>query len=201
MQRPKLTSDSPGYFEAFPVIEAAEALRAWRRGRHWCIWRDQHGFQVGKAAANWTSPTSLKLRYDFRGPPYLPPHSDFAELTVRYVTSGKSKRAVFVCPQCGTKAAKLVLHRTLFKCRRCSRLRNRSATLEAGQGALEKMQAIDAAIGQGRPPGMRNARYHGLIDERSRIVRHLGRKRPRLPVGKHYRITLTDWLETPDFLG
>lgn len=187
----------PTYLEAYPAIEAAEVLREWRRGHSWCIWRDESGWQAGIGCTNFTSPTTLTLRYELVGTAYLAAQQGFAELRVEYTRAGSSRRAVFRCPACEIEAAKLFLKETQFECRHCSGLTNRSATLSHRQCATERLDEIDAIVGQGRPPGMRNASYHALTDERTRILRQLDGARSRPPAGKRFKITLGPWAAEP----
>ena len=167
----------PRYVEAYPGIAATDALRNWRRGRTAFLWRREGGQVVGAADIEWVSTSLVRLRFAWRGRPYLAGVAADVRVEVVYARSGGRSRAMFLCPGCAEQAAKLNLVEEGFRCRRCHGMRNRSSTLSPKKRAAEDLYRIESMIGHGRPPRMTNKMYHSLLDKKREILRLF----PRLP--------------------
>jgi hypothetical protein len=181
------------YVEAFPRLMAHSVVKNWGQGRPVCLWRDQNGAVVGRAIIDSVSTTLFVADCMINLGRHYDGMEELVNLHVDYTgVTGTRQRPLFVCPLCKEMVGQFIFMSQLWCCSKCCNLKNRSALIGTRARRGERLKALEALVGYGRPKHMQTRRYEALRAEMAELQRLVG-EHPMVAHSAYADLITAEW--------
>jgi ribosomal protein L37AE/L43A len=192
---PNMRSGRLSYLEAFPTLISTAVRNARSTGKRLCVWRDPKGAVIGGAEVDWSSASSLCVRYAVQRNRHQDGASGALSLGVVFKGSeANNKRALFVCPPCRHARTSLMLVGQRWACRACHGLQYRTALIPAAARRAEKYRKLRTEFAKLSQRGVAKARGQKLDGRLAEAMRAAG-PFPHPATSRNYEYRLTsEWL-------
>lgn len=188
---------APRHREAYPALKIREAVAAVAAGRPVCIYANERGTRVGQAflvqsVTQDSGAEFLVFAYQFVGEHFRVPPETVTLAIMRVRNALGRERLFFRCRRCKGLVESLIF-RSGWACGRCHRLIYRSQVIPHNVKAWEKVQELQAMIGDGRPHRMRQAKFQALQNQLEYLKKAAGKARG-VASRRHFSRIETEWV-------
>lgn len=168
---PDPTSFAPRYREAYAQFDIGRASAAFKRGEIICEFSDQFDEHLGIARFDLRG-DRCQLEYNIRTPVSEHVHK-CREFDLTPIANGIAKGRVTVkCPGCKTRK-KILFFKDKWRCATCHDLSFRSQLIHPLAKEWEKFDALTTHLKSGKPHGIHNDTYIGLLNKLEAIQHNL----------------------------
>lgn len=162
------------YVEAYPRLEIRRAQKGFQNGYDSVIWRDHDGEPVGLGSVSFCNDTRIEVSVEIYGSKHLSEFKDRMRIPLRCLPAGNLRTEGYaICRGCMKPVKYFIYKRSVWVCRQCQGLLNRSSMVSVRIRKTERLVKLEKVIGCARKPGMHQSKYDRLCAEHDCLLNEL----------------------------